>query len=223
MRQAAKQILISSLVLLLFYGCRKEAGDLYPDMIGVWEYNMRVGTPDNTGILLTINEGKSEWCEYPQQNQDKNLNGSLYTGKAWIKDNQFNLQRIQVEINELPHYDADGNYVMKLGNRTFFAAMVPQNVQAVPQQADTVTFFWSNATEYAGFPEIRIEYKTVSETVWTEVNTNYDYQASHNALYFSPQRSLTGFLPATTYEWRMKTINGIHESGYTAVQTFTTQ
>lgn len=222
MERSAKQLFFSSLVLLLFSGCRKEAAEVYPDMAGIWEYDMRINSPYNSGIRLTISSGSSEWYEYPQYSSNTGENGSIYTGKAWIKNNQFNLKRIQVDITENPHYDTAGNYVMKLGSRNFYAALVPQNVHAIPQQTDSVIFYWDAITENAGFNNLRIEYKKVSETVWTAVNTNYDYETSNSTNYFYPQRALSGFSPATVYEWRMKTINGIHESGYTAIQTFTT-
>jgi hypothetical protein len=204
-------------IAAVFSGCADPVAEVNPNMLGNWQSG-RYESLYNDGIELMISGGNSKWTQYPQHPGGQGESGTIYAGKARIKDGHFQLKKIDLPIVEYPGHDATGNYRMILGSRTFYAALFPTGYGSIVD-GDTLTLFWECHLEDNS--NMVVDYRANTAATWSTVHF---YRSENYFLQVGTSRGyLTQLLPGTTYEWRMKSVNGEHESHYTPVQTFTTQ
>jgi hypothetical protein len=202
-----KRILkIFLLISIIFFSCRKNIIKVNPDFQGTWS-TFHYGPSGGTNLTIEDN-GKASWREVKACYDCQSNN---YSGIARIKDDEIKIGRKKCSIDIYPGYDTMGNYMMELSGEKFYAVYKPANVH-VYVKGDSATFSWSIASE-ADVAVRNIDYRTTTSAGWTTIDC------------FHPLSEYTihGLLSATTYEWRMRSTQGIHSSQYTTISTFTTQ
>jgi hypothetical protein len=186
-------------------GCKKNALDVYPDLEGKWNSElytdqngsiMEIQQPDLKSYFIKIIDGES----------------SRDRGFAKIKNDILKIGYNDFEITRYPGYDTDGNYSFDTNAGTFIGAYAVAGPIATVS-GTSVTFGWTSPPAGAIIDAKFIDYRIVSTSAWTTIACP-QYVSDY---------TLTGLLPATTYEWRIKTTRGIHSSRYSTLQTFTTQ
>jgi hypothetical protein len=211
--RSVKTIYIILFFSILFFGCRKEAIDINPDMEGSWR--SYPSSWDND--IINIGTGQSTYYQHQLAQGQRPKN---YSGKAKIKDDILYIGKFSEHIDFYPGYDTTGNNIMIVQGITYYGAQYPGDVFTRVSN-DTTYFTWR---AYSGGDEKMVmDYKPSSSSTWeTKEFTKNDYTTLDGQV----KRYITGLLPATTYDWRMKSVNGEgsaeHSSKYTPVQTFTT-
>jgi hypothetical protein len=200
--KSAKTILILFCFSIAFCGCKKDAVEIHPDLLGIWN-------SDSGNKLIIKSDEKSSYTIgiYP--------NAKTEQGKAKIKNDRLKVGHAELHITSYPAYDSDGNYYFLTDEGKFYGAYAVLNPAATVSGND-VTFSWTNVVSPEGWSDgKRIEYKLTSSSTWMSFGADW-----------SPSSYLLTGLAPGIYEWRIKSIRetvssaGTHYSGYSPIQTF---
>jgi hypothetical protein len=207
---------LQSIVLLvaftaLFAGCRKEAINVHPEMIGHW----RTAAVGPGGTILEINEETSSMTY--------NRPYERTIGKAKLKGNTLKIGREEFEVTEFPHYDGNGDYIIKIDGGVLIKSITPR-VLGVTTFSDHATLgLWFASPGDQGFTNsyfkdnltsLELQYKLQSASAWTTI-TNWTVLGSGEG-------EITGLDPASVYECRTKAHYPWGDSDYSVITTFTT-
>ena len=179
-------------------------------MEGYWiSYNYY---PDgHTGQYLYIHDGKSS--VYYSGNGD-NVN---VKGRAKIHDEKLRIKNETLKISVFPAYSEKGDYRMIANGYNLIKSAAPRisTTNITTSEATLIihlgdyaagTYFLENAESFD------VDYKLQADSAWTTIN----WQPNINHI-------ITGLLPASTYECRMKANYPWEDSEFCPTITFTTQ
>jgi hypothetical protein len=186
-------------------GCKKEALEVHPELVGIWnsEYYTSHG-----GTSIIIEENNEALYK-----EKANGHTNDYSGKAKMKNDRLKIGKANLNITTYPTYDSEGNYYFESDRGKFFGAYAAVNPN-VTVTGSTAVFEWTFSITPADVRDnMSIDYKIASSSAWITINCPQGVD----------QYALEGLAPATAYEWRIKSVRGTHSSQYSAVQTFTTQ
>jgi hypothetical protein len=204
MKSAKNTSAIIIFSITIFCGCRKDALEVNADLAGFWNterFDM------HSGSSMEIGENSATYT------QGTDSDAKEYSGTAKISNDLLKIGRMKQPITAYPGYDAAGNYYLELNRSKFIGAYAVLNPTATVS-ANNATISWDDIPNTDG--DLRdakeIDYRIVSTSTWSVAN----------AVIASVDFTLASLAPATTYEWKIKSVRGTHSSQFSAVQTFMT-
>jgi hypothetical protein len=207
--KSSKIISFFFLFAILFFGCRKEAIEIHPEMEGHW----RTEAVGPGGVVVEIEEGKQS--SYFNSDVPEEINEK---GKARIKGDKLKIGKEELTINEFPRYDMNGDYSMVVNGNTLIKSITPRVTNIDTFSDHVYIYLWFAGLSDQGFTNgyfhehmqsLDLQYKLQSDLSWTTI-TNWTSQTINN------------LSPASTYEFRIKAYYPWGNSEFSQVQTFTT-
>ncbi|MDQ3110760.1 MAG: fibronectin type III domain-containing protein [Bacteroidota bacterium] len=212
--KAGNSILFFVVLAASFMGCKKEAIEVHPELEGHW----RTEAVGPYGVVLVIKEGKeSFYNNYDRPDFSER-------GEVKIKEKNLKIGHYEMAITEYPHYNSNGDYGMVIDGYWLIKSITPRvlGVQAFTDHADLGLWFASPGEQ--GFTNgyfknnlisLDLQYKLQNAPDWITL-TNWNFGSVEAA-------SITGLLPASVYECRMKAHYPWGDSEYSIITIFTTQ
>jgi hypothetical protein len=201
-----KPILFLLVFVSAFVGCRKDLLEAYPDFEGNWNSE---NYTDQAGNLIDVNQPdlKSYFTETINGERMKQM------GFAKIRKDILKIGEKEFTVSRYPSLDNEGNYSFDTNAGKYIGVYAVVNPNTVVN-GTAVTFGWTNSTASTQLIDAKyIDYRKVSATDWITISVPR----------YAGNYTITGLAPATQYEWRIKSMRGIHSSAYSAIQIFTTQ
>jgi hypothetical protein len=187
------------ILVLVFSSCKK-VDNKAPELIGRWADN-------NNRVYIVIHDDShaeySDCSEVTSGNCKEERNGT-----ARINGDELHLCRHRFSISQWPAYDAEGNYFIRLDDKTFIGCAVPAMLTVDQVTSTSAQLNWFSDPAYEKFT---IEYKKSSAPQWSSVDV------------FTYYYMLSGLSASTSYDWRVKAYCQGNNSMFTAVSTFVTQ